>query len=265
MSTTKVALDDGAATIVETWGDRGPAVVCVHGMTSSRKAWARLAEHLTGRYRVVAYDQRGHGDAANVRGPMRLSQHVADLRDVLSHVETDVIALIGHSWGGAVVILGGRDSAARGVVAIDPVLKVSPNTWRQDYLDDAEALFALPWQARELSVRSSLAAWHPLDVEGKLHAVRHMTAGPIARLGSDNNVDDGGWNILDKIENYPKPLLVFAAGPDDSVISRADLAHVKSRGGPNVRVSEHPNQGHNLHRTAFDAFAAEVDAFLQGL
>ncbi len=265
MSTSKLVFDDGAATLVETWGDRGPAIVCVHGMTSSRKAWVRLAERLSGRYRIVAYDQRGHGDAADVRGPMRLDRHVADLRAVLETVGTDTVALLGHSWGGTVVILAGRESAARGVVAIDPVLKVTAGVWKREYLNDAEALFALPWQARALSVRSSLAAWHPLDVEGKLHAIRHMTHEPIARLGSENRVEEGGWNVLDAVDGYPKPLLVFAAGPEDSVMAKSDLEHVKKRGGPNVRVCEFPHEGHNLHRTAFAEFAREVEAFVKPL
>jgi pimeloyl-ACP methyl ester carboxylesterase len=265
MSTSTLVFDDGAKTVVETWGDRGPAIVCVHGMTSSRKAWVRLAERLSGRFRIVAYDQRGHGDAANVRGPMRLDRHVADLHAVLATVGSDAVALLGHSWGASVVLLAGRDSAARGVVAIDPVLKVATGSWQHEYLDDAEALFALPWQARELSVRSSLAAWHPLDVEGKLHAVRHMTHEPIARLGSENRVEDGGWDILDVVDRYPKKLLVFAAGPEDSVMAKSDLEHVKKSGGPNVRVCEFPDEGHNLHRTAFDAFATEVEAFAKAL
>jgi pimeloyl-ACP methyl ester carboxylesterase len=196
---------------------------------------------------------------------MRLDRHVADLHAVLAAVGADAVALLGHSWGATVVILAGRDSPARGVIAIDPVLKVPAGAWRREYLDDAEALFALPWQARELSVRSSLAAWHPLDVEGKLHAVRHMTHEPIARLGSENRVDDGGWDILAVVDRYPKQMLVFAAGPEDSVMAKADLEHVQKSGGPNVRVSEFPDEGHNLHRTAFDAFATEVEAFVKAL
>jgi len=59
MTTTAIVLDDGARTILEVWGERGPTIVCVHGMTSSRKAWTRLAERFDGRCRVAAYDQRG--------------------------------------------------------------------------------------------------------------------------------------------------------------------------------------------------------------
>jgi len=265
MSTSKLVFDDGAETLIEAWGDRGPIVVCVHGMTSSRKAWVRLAQRLSSGFRVVAYDQRGHGDAANVRGPMRLDRHVADLRAVLKTVGTDAAALLGHSWGGAVAILAGRDSVARGIVAIDPMLKVPPGVWDREYLDDARSLFALPWQARELSVRVSLSTWHPLDVDGKLHAVRHMTHEPIARLGSENGVENGEWDILDVVDGYPKPLLIFAAGPQDSVMAESDLTRVKTNGGPNVRVVDFPEEGHNLHRTAFEAFATEVEAFLKAL
>ena len=262
MNATEIALDDRAHTILEVWGDSGPTIMCVHGMTSSRKAWVRLAERLDGRCRVAAYDQRGHGDSAETHGPMTLAQQVDDLKSVMRALESDVLALVGHSWGGAVVLLGGLTTDARRVVAIDPMLRVAPDTWRHDYLDDAEALLALPKAARDLSVRSSLGSWHPLDVDGKLHAIARMTAEPIARLGSENRVDDGGWDLLGAIAGYPKPLLVLAAGPDDSVMSPADVAHAKARGGPNVRIVEFPEEGHNLHRSAFDAFAAEVEAFL---
>jgi pimeloyl-ACP methyl ester carboxylesterase len=265
MSEKNVVFDDGAATCVETWGDRGPVIVCVHGMTSSRKSWVRLADRLKHRFQVVAYDQRGHGDSAQVRGPMTLSRHVADLQSVLEAVGSDVAALVGHSWGGAVVVLAGRDAPVHGVVAIDPMLCVAPGTWRREYLGDTEELLAKPWAAREQSVRAATAGWGPQDTEGKLHAVRHMTAEPIARLGSENSVDSGGWDIRSSADAYPKPLLIFAARPDDSVMSLSDVAHVKKNGGANVRVAEFASEGHNLHRTAFDAFATEAEEFLLSL
>jgi pyocin large subunit-like protein len=44
-------------------------------------------------------------------------------------------------------------------------------------------------------------------------------------------------------------------------MSPDDLAFVRERGGPNVAVRVFENEGHNLHRTAFDAFVEAVDAF----
>jgi len=152
----------------------------------------------------------------------------------------------------------------RGVMAIDPVLRVVPGTFHADYVEDAIAMASLGRRERERMVRESYP-WHPLDVEGKWHAIRSMTADPIVRLGSENRADEGGWNILDAVSGYPKPLLIFAAAPADSVMSAQDVAHARTEGGPNVRVTEYPSEGHNLHRTAFDAFAADVEGFLETL
>jgi pimeloyl-ACP methyl ester carboxylesterase len=259
-----VTFDDGASTTLKIWGDTGPALLCVHGMTSSRKAWIRLADAFAGRFRVCAYDQRGHGDSAATTGPMTLERGVADMREVEASISGDIAALVGHSWGGAIVILAGRASRAKSVVAIDPVLRVLPHTWRREYLDDAESDFAKPFDdlAQELRVR--LAEWPAIDVDAKLHAVRHMTAEPIARLASDNHVEEGGWNILKEVTAYPKPLLVFAAGPDDSVMSGDDRATLQSTSGANLKMREYFDQGHNLHRTAFDRFTTDLGLFLKG-
>src|SRR5579864_5433497 len=95
-----VTLDDGAQTLLTQWGKQGPAIVCVHGMTSSRFSWTRFANRYADRFRVFAYDQRGHGDSASVPGPMSLQQGEEDLRAVCEMIPGEIDALVGHSWGG---------------------------------------------------------------------------------------------------------------------------------------------------------------------
>lgn len=255
--------DDGASTTLESWGTKGPAIVCVHGMTSSRKAWARFGEYFKGTHRVFAFDQRGHGDSAEFTSPMTLERGVQDMLAVASRIDGEIAALVGHSWGGAIVVLAGPKCKTRTVVAIDPVLRVLPGTWRAEYLDDAESDFAKPFAELERDLRERLASWPPIDVEGKMHAVRHMTAEPIARLASDNHVEEGGWNVLPQTVAYPKPLLVLAAAPADSVMSKDDVAELRARGGAKVTICEYPDQGHNLHRTAFERFTADVQGFVK--
>jgi pimeloyl-ACP methyl ester carboxylesterase len=256
-----IDLGDGAVTTLESWGATGPAVICIHGITSSRKSWLRTAAALTGTYRVFAYDQRGHGDSADVAGPMTLRRSLDDLRAVASAIG-EPAALIGHSWGGAVAILGGREPFATKVVAVDPMVRVEPGSWRREYLDDAERDLALAPAELAVQLRQRLSAWHPSDVDGKLHAVERMKAEAIARLGSENNVDKGGWDLRDAVADYPKPLLILAAGPDDSVMSAPDAESIRARGGRCVTIETFADQGHNLHRTAFDRFIAATKAFL---
>ena len=258
----KVTFDDGASTTVESWGQSGPAVICIHGITSSRKAWERTALALQQSFCVFAYDQRGHGDSAACLGPMTLRRSLDDLRAV-AHEIGESAALIGHSWGGAVALLGGREPFAMKAVAIDPMVRVEPGTWRREYLDDTERDLALEPSKLQTALRVRLSAWHEKDIEGKLHAVRHMKADAIARLGRENCVDDGGWDLRNILAGYPKPLLVLAAGPDDSVITPNDLKFLEAQGGPNVRIDIFADQGHNLHRTAFDRYIAATLAFLE--
>ena len=191
---------------------------------------------------------------------MTLERSVADLRDVAATLPGRVDLLIGHSWGGAVAVLGGRALPAGKVVAVDPMLRVEPGTFESEYVDDLRAPLALEPVAKERAIRTMYAGTHELDLAGKLHAMLPMSARALERLGRDNRVDAGGWDIRNAIAAYPVPLLVLVAG-EDSVLSAADLAFVRDRGGPNVTVRVFEGEGHNLHRTSFEEFADAVAAF----
>ncbi|MBD5606695.1 MAG: alpha/beta hydrolase [Candidatus Eremiobacteraeota bacterium] len=245
-------------TDVDRWGDRGPIVLCVHGITSSRKSWARLGERLAGSARTFAYDQRGHGDRASTPGPMTLARSLADLEEVAAELPGPVAVLVGHSWGGAVALLGGRALRPKRTIAVDPMLRVAPGTFAADYVDDLRETLALAPEAKAAAIRAMYADAHPLDVAGKLHAMLPMTIEPLERLGTDNDADAGGWDLRDAVAAYPVPLLVLAAGIE-SVLSADDLAFLAERGGSNVEVRTFANEGHNLQRTAFDAFADIVE------
>lgn len=53
---------DGTRINVEEYGPQdAPTVVLIHGWTCKTLFWAPLIHELGGEFRVVAYDQRGHG------------------------------------------------------------------------------------------------------------------------------------------------------------------------------------------------------------
>jgi pimeloyl-ACP methyl ester carboxylesterase len=256
----RVDLDDGASTLVERWGREGPLVLCIHGMTSSRKSWERTALHLRGRYRVAAYDQRGHGDSSAVTGPMTLERSVRDLENVAQSLGEMPHALIGHSWGGAVAILGGRRLSVGRVVAIDPAVRHLSADWYAGLLEEMAPTFALHGDARAALVRRDYADWPEIDRERKVHAVATMTAEPLERLRDENRAED--WDLIPALRGYPKPLLVAVADPAESIVSAEDLASMRRGGGRDVEVTVFEGEGHNLHRMAFERFARELDRFL---
>lgn len=252
-----ITLDDGAATTLERWGTRGPVILCAHGMTSSRRAWHRLAQRFGDRYQVVAYDQRGHGDSTDVDGPMSLERGVADLCNVAAVSGADV--LVGHSWGGAVVLRGGALLDVDKVVAIDPMIVQVTDDWYAEFIDQLEDTFSLTGAARDARVREDFADFHPDDIESKVHAMHAMTTAPIAGLRDENR---GGWDVRGDIASYVTPLLMVMAGPDGTIVPKPVMDEIRAHHSPCVQIVTFDDQGHNLHRTDFDRFARAMEQFL---
>ena len=258
---THITLDDGAQTVVERWGERGPAVLCVHGMTSSRRSWVRLAEHLRNRFRIFAYDQRGHGDSAAVRGPMTLDRGIRDLENVVAALGEPIDLLIGHSWGGAVVIEAGMRIPVWRVAAIDPMIRQVDEKWYAEYLEELREHFALTGAERDERTRTDYAQWHPLDLEGKVHAVASMTADPIEALMLENPPE--AWDLRKSIAHYDKALLLAMAAVGESINEEATLAAIHQDHAASVEIVTFPGAGHNLHRTQFERFTAALDGWLE--
>lgn len=260
----RVELGDRAATAVDQWGAAGPMILCVHGITSSRASWRRTAEYLSSKYRVIAYDQRGHGDSAAVAGPMTLERSLLDLEAVAASLGGPIRGLIGHSWGGAVAILGGRRIACERVIAIDPMLHQAAGMWAADFVDDVRDVLAIPPERRVAAIREMFAALPALEVDAKVHAMRSMRIESIEALGAENEADAGKWDLRDAVRDYPKPLYVPLADPADSVVFPADVAFLRANGGANVTLEVFTGEGHSLQRTAFERFAAASERFLAG-
>ena len=255
-------LGDGAETTLTRWGERGPLIIGVHGLGGSRFGWARIGERLAERYRVVAFDQRGHGDSARV-GDMTFARSVADVADVVAALGEPAHALLGHSWGGAVVVGAGRELDVARVVAVDPMLENPPGVWARSVIPQYVELLGPPLAEREALIRVANAALPEIEIEAKLHAARHIALAPIVALGAENAIDEGGWAFGPLLDDYPRPLWLAVAGQKRSVFSAADRRRARERGGPNVRLTEYEGASHSLQRDAFDRFMPDLEAFLE--
>jgi pimeloyl-ACP methyl ester carboxylesterase len=99
---------DGTRLHVETFGPGdGPAIVLVHGWTSSLRVWVYQLRELSGTHRVVAYDLRGHGRSDPAAGgDYSADALAADLEAVLrAYVAPDEKAVVvGHSMGAMSIV-----------------------------------------------------------------------------------------------------------------------------------------------------------------
>jgi pimeloyl-ACP methyl ester carboxylesterase len=89
------------AVAVSDVGD-GPPVVLVHGLACGKRMWFHQVRALRNRFRVIAYDQRGHGltDAPAVATDYSAGHLTRDLEGVLDALKIERAAIVGFSLGG---------------------------------------------------------------------------------------------------------------------------------------------------------------------
>jgi pimeloyl-ACP methyl ester carboxylesterase len=82
----------------------GPAIVLVHGITSTSATWEQLMPYLASRFTVIAPDLIGHGGSAKPRGDYSLGAYASGVRDLMVTLGHESATFVGHSLGGGVVM-----------------------------------------------------------------------------------------------------------------------------------------------------------------
>jgi pimeloyl-ACP methyl ester carboxylesterase len=80
----------------------GPPVVLLHGLGCGRRMWFHQIPALQNRFRVIAYDRRGHGltDAPATATEYSAAHLARDLVGVLDALKIERAAIVGFSLGG---------------------------------------------------------------------------------------------------------------------------------------------------------------------
>ncbi|PJE97650.1 alpha/beta hydrolase [Streptomyces carminius] len=79
---------------------QAPGVLLLHGLMGRASHWAATARRLSGRYRAVGLDQRGHGRSDKpTDGPFDRDTYVADAEAAIEQLGLAPVAVIGHAMG----------------------------------------------------------------------------------------------------------------------------------------------------------------------
>ena len=113
------------------WGDAGrPVIVMLHGISQQAHSWDFISLPLSESYRVLAFDQRGHGDSDWAPdGDYSTDAYVGDVDGIVAALGLRDFHLIGHSMGGrnSLAWASGRPGALRSLTIVD----TGPETQRR--------------------------------------------------------------------------------------------------------------------------------------
>jgi len=101
-----------------------PPVALLHGTGFHARLWTTIGLALRRRFRVVALDLRGHGDSPKDLEDYRWGPMAEDLLEFLDATGLKRPLCVGHSMGGAVIVLAEelRAGAIGAGLLIDPIL-----------------------------------------------------------------------------------------------------------------------------------------------
>src|SRR5579862_7200948 len=96
----KIEVEGLAVDVADTGA--GPPVVLLHGLACGKRMWFHQIRALKNRFRVITYDQRGHGgtDAPAVATGYSAALLARDLVGVLDALKIERAAIVGFSLGG---------------------------------------------------------------------------------------------------------------------------------------------------------------------
>ncbi len=91
----------------------GPPLVLIHGLGMNRAMWQWTVPALGEKYRVLTYDNLGHGETPPATGAPDLAMLAEQLRGVLDASGVDSAAVVGFSLGGMIARRFAMDHPAR--------------------------------------------------------------------------------------------------------------------------------------------------------
>lgn len=86
------------------WGGVGQSIVLLHGLASTSHIWDLVAPILSTDFRVIALDQRGHGESDKPDNGYDFASVTEDLDKFVSYMGVKQPVIVGHSWGSEVAM-----------------------------------------------------------------------------------------------------------------------------------------------------------------
>jgi pimeloyl-ACP methyl ester carboxylesterase len=256
------------------WGAAdAPPIVLLHGGHQSAHSWDLVSLHLARRFRVLALDQRGHGDSEWARDVCYTNHEMSlDAEAFIAALGLQRPIVMGHSMGGRnAMLLTRRDpSLLRALVVVDvgPELSERGRAVIAGFVRDNEEFLDLedfvrnvqrydPYRSRSHIERT--VKYNMLQrADGKF--VSKCDANP-RRLGLVRGTGPLENIKLEDARAFDLPVLLVRGA--DSRILTPEAAERFRDALPRGRLVTVPNCGHNVHGQNTKGFIEAITGFVE--
>ena len=152
---------DGTKLVADCYPGTGSTVMLIHGAFQSRLVWQKQVQSLAGKYQLVLFDLRGHGESERPRtieSYNGLHTPAQDVQAVINHFKLSEVVLVGWSFGTIVasdaVAYLGRDKVA-GLVLVSGTAESATERNRQHFgslMSEVGAMFHDDVEAESIAV-----------------------------------------------------------------------------------------------------------------
>lgn len=259
------------------WGSgSAPPIIMLHGFGVSGHMFDEFAERMQESYRLIALDQRGHGDSDwSEAGDYSRTAFVEDLEGFRKELGIERFILVGHSMGGlnavaysnrypqhvrALVLVDvGPESAKEGV---DNIVRFTRGPDELEFEEFVELAHRFNQRRTIENIRERMRhRLKPTD-NGKYtwkfdRRFRQPESG--LRIGSDGGSDDS-WALFRGVR---APTLLIRGAESD--VLKQETAERAATEMHRTRLVVVPGTGHSVPGDAPDAFTEAVREFLGDL
>src|SRR3979409_2521969 len=178
----------------------GPAVLLSHGYSATRRMWDGQHRALEGRYTVISWSMRGHGETESPDDPALYSEEhtVGDMRALLRHVGVERAIVGGLSLGGYASL--GFSLAHPDMVRALVICDSGPG------YRNAEARAAWNQRAHERAAQPEGRGLAARPAQGLAHAARGM-------------LTQEGSGVIDGLAGVRVPALIIVGDQDQPFLA----------------------------------------------
>ena len=250
----------------------GPAMIWAHGLFGSLHGWDGTMARFQDRYRVIAYDARGHGRSEIPDQPEAYSQDnmVEDMRGVLDALGIERAIVGGHSMGSNVALNFAIQYPQRCIACIPVAIGTGSSgpEWWHGWIGGIAELAERQGMAAVLEEISKLEAWAPAFNHPELgehlgqEVLKNSPRGVTCTMRGVQIRRPTIFQLEPQLEKLPVETLIVMGELDEPVV---ECSRLMAQRIPRARLEVVNGVGHFTHLEAPERFLQSVEEFLDGL